>query len=555
MATERADAVVIGAGQNGLVGANILADAGLDVIVLEANDEPGGAVRSGEVTRPGFVHDRFSAFYPLGVASPHIRALDLESRGLEWVRSKVAVAHPSTDGRCVLLSTDLDETAASLDEFARGDGDAWRRLYGLWERHGGDFLDFLFAPPPGLGAIAKLAAGVKPRGAARLARFAMLPVRRLAEEAFEGEGGAWLLAGNALHADLTPDSAGGGLFGWILAGLGQQLGFPVARGGASAIIDAMVSRLEEKGGRVVYGARAEAIEVSGGRATAVRTADGTTYEAAHAVLASVAAPNLYEKLLPSEAVPVGLRGDLRRFQLDNSTVKVDWALSGPIPWKAERTREAGTVHVSEGMDGLTKATSELVRGLVPEQPFLVVGQYSMFEETRAPEGQEAAWGYTHIPQKITGDAAGELGSEWGSSELERFADRMEAEMERFAPGFRDLVLDRYLAGPAELEAGNANLINGAINAGTAQIHQQAVFRPFAGSIGPYTPVKRLYLASASAHPGGALHGGCGANAAWAALAAKSPVAARVARVAARRAARNAPAPRVTTGEVRSPAAA
>ena len=547
MSVERADAVIIGAGQNGLVAANILADAGLDVLVLEANDEPGGAVRSGEVTQPGFIHDRFSAFYPLGVASPHIRALDLESRGLEWVRSRVAVAHPSIDGRCALLSTDLDETATSLDEFASGDGDAWRRLYGLWARHGGDLLDFLFAPPPGLGAVAKLGLGAGPRGAARLARFALLPVRRLADEVFRGEGGGWILAGNALHADLTPESAGGGLFGWILAGLGQEVGFPVARGGAGAIIDAMVGRLEEKGGRIVFGTRADSIAVSGGRATSVRTAGGDEYQARHALLASVPAPTLYEKLLPYHAVPSNLRGDLRRFQLDNSTVKVDWALSGPIPWTAERAGEAGTVHVSEGMDGLTKATGELARALLPSEPFLVVGQYSMFDETRAPAGKEAAWAYTHIPQEIRGDAAGELGTEFGESELERFAERMEAEMERFAPGFKDLVEDRHLAGPKELEAGNANLINGAINAGTAQVYQQALFRPFPGSIGPHTPVKGLYLASASAHPGGALHGGCGANAAWAAIAAKRPIGGRLARLAAKRSAGRMAPPQIKTG--------
>ena len=547
MTTDRADAIVIGAGQNGLVAANILADAGLDVVVLEANDEPGGAVRSGEVTRPGFVHDRFSAFYPLGVTSPHLRALGLEALGLEWVRSRVAVAHPATDGRCALLSTDLDETAESLDGFSPGDGDAWRRLFSLWERHGNDFLDFLFAPPPGLGAAAKLGLGAGPRGAARLARFSLLPVRRLADEVFEGEGGGWILAGNALHADLTPESSGGGLFGWILAGLAQQVGFPVARGGAGAIIDALVKRLEQAGGRIVLGARAEEIELSGGRATGVRTEGVETYAARDAVLASVAAPHLYERLLPHDAVPEALRGDLRRFQLDNSTVKLDWALSGPIPWTAERAAEAGTVHVSEGMDGLTQATGELAQGLIPREPFLVVGQYSAFEETRAPVGQEAAWAYTHIPQKIKGDAAGELSSEWGPAELERFAERMEDEMERFAPGFRNLILDRHAAGPAELEAGNANLIGGAINGGTAQVYQQAIFRPFAGSVGPRTPVPNVYLASASAHPGGAVHGGCGANAAWAALIAKQSLTGRLGRRASRRRALRAGPPSVRTG--------
>jgi phytoene dehydrogenase-like protein len=542
-----ADAVVVGAGPNGLVAANLLADAGWDVIVLEANDEPGGAVRSGQVTAPGFTHDLFSAFYPMSVASPHIRALDLHEFGLEWVRSRVPVAHVAPDGRCALVSIDIDETADSLESFAPGDGEAWRRLYGLWEAHGARFLDVLFAPPPGLGAMARLAAGAGPAGAPRIARFAMLPVRRLAEEVFAGEGGAWILAGNALHADLTPESSGGGLFGWILASLGQEVGYPVARGGSGGITRALVRRLESRGGKILYGARAEQIEVSGGRASAVQIEGGERVVASRSVLASVAAPNLYEHLLADDVVPDRVRNDLRRFQLDNSTVKVDWALKAPIPWTAEAARDAGTVHVSDGMDGLTKATSEMARRLIPENPFVIVGQYASFDGTRAPEGAEAAWAYTHIPQEIDGDAAGELPAKWGRDELEGFCDRMEREMEIFAPGFRDLIIERHVAGPLELEQGNANLIGGAINAGTAQLYQQAVFRPLPGTIGPRTPVRDLYLASASAHPGGAVHGGCGANAAWAAMAAHQPATARLRRFASRRAARASSAPPIRTG--------
>jgi phytoene dehydrogenase-like protein len=490
------DAVVIGAGHNGLVAANLLADAGWSVLVLEAQDEPGGAVRSAEVTEPGFVSDLYSGFYPLGYASPVLRGLDLEAHGVRWVRSQVAIAHPGADGRCAIVSTDLDETAASLEAFAPGDGDAWRELYGLWRRIGGALVDGLLTPFPPVRAGARMARALgSPQELVRFARFGILPVRRLAEETFDGEGGGWLLAGNALHADLTPESSGGGLFGWLLCGLGQQVGFPVPEGGAGKIIEALARRLQRTGGELRCGAPVEAIEVRRGRAEAVRLAGGETFPARRAVLAAVAAPVLYEDLLPRGGGP---RIDLRRWQPDNPTVKVDWALDGPIPWTAPEARRAGTVHVAEGMDGLGRATAELARRVVPEHPFLVLGQYSMVDPTRVPAGREVAWGYTHTP----------LGHAWGPGELERFVERMEEEVERMAPGFRALIRVRHVV----------DLPAGAVNYGTAQLHQQLVFRPLPGLGRPETPVKRLFLASAAAHPGGGVHGGPGSNAARAALA-------------------------------------
>ena len=230
------DAIVIGAGHNGLVAANGLADAGWSVLVCEAQDEPGGAVRSGEITAPGFVSDRFSAFYPFGYASPAIRGLELEDHGLEWVRSRGAVAHPEADGRCALISVDLEETMGSLDAFAPGDGEAWRRLYERFRRVGPALVEALVTPFPPVRAGARILRGLgfSPAETLDFARFALLPARRLSEETFRGEGGGWLLAGNALHADLTPETNGGGVFGWLLCGLGQMVGFPVPRGGSGS---------------------------------------------------------------------------------------------------------------------------------------------------------------------------------------------------------------------------------------------------------------------------------------------------------------------------------
>jgi phytoene dehydrogenase-like protein len=511
------DALVIGAGQNGLVAANMLAERGWSVLVLETEAEPGGAVKSGELTEPGFTSDLFSSFYPLAVASPAIRALELERHGLRWRRSPLALAHPQPDGTCAVISPDLAETAASLERFAPGDGAAWRELYAYWERAGGPLMDSLLHPFPPLRGAARLAAALGPRGLQRFLRFALLPVRRLAEERFRGDGAACLLAGNALHADFAPESVGSGLFGWILCGLAQQHGFPTPEGGAGQLTAALVSRLHAHGGRLECGTRVERILIRRGRAVAVRTGDGREITAGRAVLASTVAPILFRDLVGEEHLPRAFVDDLRAFQFDNATVKVDWSLDAPIPWTAQDARRAATVHVADGIDDLTRTSAQLARGLIPDRPFLVMGQYSMADETRQPPGKETAWAYAHVPQRTKGDAGGDLTGAWDDREAEVFAARMEGEIERRAPGFRALIRARHTFTPPKLQAADSSLVGGAINHGTAQIHQQLVFRPTPGRGRAETPIGRLYLAGASAHPGGGVHGAAGANAARAAL--------------------------------------
>ncbi|MDQ1443539.1 MAG: hypothetical protein QOI20_3 [Acidimicrobiaceae bacterium] len=510
MGLSEPDAVIIGAGPNGVVAANLLADAGWDVLVLEAQPEPGGAVRSSDtLTKPGFTHDVFSAFYPLAAASPTLAGLGLEDFGLTWRRSPLVLAHPAPDGRCVALSTDLDETAASLDAFSpgSGDGDAWRALYGLWQRIGDAVVDSLLSPFPPVGGTARLLGRLRPSEVLPVARLGLLPVRRLATEWFKGEGGGLLLGGNALHADLSPESPGSGIFGWLLACLGQQHGFPVPEGGAGSLTDALVRRLVSKGGQVQCDTPVVGISVVGGRAVAVQTAAGDTVRARRAVLADVGAPVLFEHLLPHDAVPARTRDDLRRFEYDNGTVKVDWALDGDIPWTAEPARRAGTVHLADSLDHLTDAAAALAKKQVPANPFLLVGQMHVADPTRSPAGTGTAWAYTHVP----------FGTRFEPGQLDAFADAMEDVMERYAPGFRDRVLAGHVMGPADLESRNANLVGGALNGGTANLYQQLVFRPTPGLGTARTPVDGLYLASASAHPGGGVHGACGANAARAAL--------------------------------------
>jgi phytoene dehydrogenase-like protein len=512
------DAVVIGAGPNGLVAANLLADRGWSVVVLEEAAEPGGAVRSGELVEPGFTNDLFSAFYPFAVASPHIRTLELERWGLRWLTSSVAVAHPDADGRCPVIALDIDQTAASLEEYARADGDAWRALYELWERVRSGALGAFFSPFPPVRPVLRLLRELGPEGLLRFARFSMLPVRRLGEERFGGAGGPLLLGGNALLADVSPEMPLSGVFGWVLCSLGQQHGFPVPEGGAGNLTRALVRRLEAAGGQVLCGQPVTSIECRGGRVVAARTADNR-HEARRAVIADVGAPHLYRDLLSAETVPARMLDDLDHFQYDNGTVKVDWTLDGPIPWRAERARAAGTVHVAKGMDALTVQSSQMARGLIPADPYLVMGQYGHFDPSRAPAGKDTAWAYTHVPQRIVGDARGQITGSWGEADTATFADRMEEQVEALAPGFRSLIRGRHVFTPRTFEQENRNLVSGALNGGTAQIQQQLVFRPTPSLARPETPVEGLFLGSSSAHPGGGVHGGPGANAAAAAIAA------------------------------------
>jgi phytoene dehydrogenase-like protein len=513
------DAIVIGAGPNGLVAANLLADAGWSVLVLEEQPTPGGAVRSAEVTAPGFGTDLFSAFYPLALASPPMLALDLERYGLRWRHAPLVLADPAIDGTCAVLSRDLVETAAGLDADAPGDGAAWRELADLWGRVRGPLLDALFAPFPPVVPAARLVARLGgPAAAARFARTALLPVRRLGAERFRGTAGPLLLAGNTLHTDLGPDSAGGALFGLILAMLGQEVGFPAPAGGAGELTAALVRRLEARGGRVRCATLVRRVVIRDGRAVGVRTADGEVIAAGRAVLAAVDAPQLYQELVGTRLLPAATRADLDRFQWDHATVKVDWALAKPIPWTAPPARRAGTVHVTGGMDALTTYSAQLASGFVPAAPMLVMGQMTTTDPTRSPAGTESAWAYTHVPQRVRGDAGGAgLTGRWDAAETDRFVERVEARLERYAPGFRDLILARHVQTPATFTAADRSLRGGAQAGGTAALHQQLVFRPTIGLAGARTPVRGLYLASASAHPGGGVHGGPGATAARAAV--------------------------------------
>jgi phytoene dehydrogenase-like protein len=284
----------------------------------------------------------------------------------------------------------------------------------------------------------------------------------------------------------------------------------------------LVKRLENRGGRVLCGQLVTRVEVRSNRAVGVQTGDGR-YGARRAVVADVAAPALYLELLRDAQLPSRLLADLRRFHFDNATVKVDWTLDGPIPWAAPDARRAGTVHVAEGVDALTRHSAELACRLIPRTPYLVMGQYAHFDSTRSPADKETAWAYTHVPQQIAGDAGGELTGSWDERETASFVERIEEQVEALAPGFRALIRGRHVFTPRTMQAADRSLVGGALNGGTAQLHQQLVFRPTPNLARAETPVDGLYLGSCSAHPGGGVHGGPGANAARAAMAASRRV--------------------------------
>ena len=349
----------------------------------------------------------------------------------------------------------------------------------MWQRLGPHLLDALFVPfPPVLPGCA-LAAELHGPGLLRFARFALLPVRRLIEEEFTGPG-SLLLAGSALHADLMPESAGSSLYGWLLAMLGHQYGWPVPEGGAGQLTAALVRRLAERGGILRCGDGVRQVVVRHGRAVAVRTSSGAEIAARRAVLAAMSAPRLYGGLVSWDHLPPRFRDDMRRFHWDYSTFKVDWALRQPVPWLAPEVAGAGTVHIAASLDELTDYSAQIATGRVPARPFVLAGQMTTADAGRSPAGTQAMWGYTHVPQRVRGDAGGDLTGSWDEKEREVFADRLEAQIARYAPGWQELIVARRITSPGQFEAGDANLAGGALNGGTTAVHQQLLFRPTPG---------------------------------------------------------------------------
>lgn len=497
------NAVVIGAGPNGLAAAIRLAEAGHAVTVLEAADGPGGAVRTEELTLPGFRHDTFSSVYPAAAASPVFARLPLDRHGLRWIHPGACYAHPLPDGRAVALYRELEATEASLETAGAGDGRRWRTfIKPLLSGFEAIRATMLAAFPP-LSGSAQLLLKLGPLGAAQFARLVPGSAQGLGHRLFHGAGSRAWLYGSAGHGDVPPTDAGSAVAGTYLNLMGHAVGWPSPAGGAERLTDALVSYLRETGGQVRTAARVEAIDSVHGRVNGVRLAGGERIEAD--VIVAAVMPHALAALA-GDALAAPYRALLRRYRYGPATLKVDWALDGPIPWEAPEARRAGTVHVAGAEEELVQAIAQSQSGL-PARPFLLLGQQSLADPSRAPEGKHTAWAYTHGPR---------LGVDW-NAELDAHVERIEGQVERFAPGFRDRILARHVMAPAELERRDANLVGGDVGGGSYRL-RQVVFRPVPG-LSPYrTPLRGLYLGSAAAFPGGAVHGVPGDAAARAALA-------------------------------------
>ncbi|HVJ14490.1 MAG TPA: NAD(P)/FAD-dependent oxidoreductase [Polyangiaceae bacterium] len=493
------DVIVIGSGPNGLFAACLLAGLGARVLVLEANSRrPGGALASEELTLPGFVHDVGAGFFPFGRSSLAFRELDLERHGVEWLNARFESCHPALDGSYACIARDLDEAARHFGSPA--DGDAFRDLARFHASIEPRLLAALMLPFPAIGALLKLGIG----NALRIGALFSRSLRSNATRLFESEAARRVLPGVALHVDAGPDDHFSTGLGYMLAMTATTGGYAVPRGGAQRITDALITLLENRGGKVMLGARVERIIVRRGRAHGVRLADGSEIAARRAVLSDTSAPALFLDLLERRDVPRWLQRRMTRFTHGFGTIKLDFALSAPPPWTVAEARESAVVHAGESIDDLARFVAEIRAGVLPERPYLVIGQHTLVDPSRAPEGKHTLYCYSRVPNTLPG------GWEEGGK---RFAERVEERIEGLAPGFRQTILARHVASPADLEKQNANLRGGDLGGGTNAWHNQLLFRPAFPYFRYRTPVRGLYLCSSYAHPGAGVHGMCGYNAA------------------------------------------
>lgn len=452
---------MVGSGPNGLSAAILLARAGYRVTVHEANDQIGGGVRSAELTLPGFVHDLCSAIHPMAVASPCFDAFPLAEHGLEWIQPDAPLAHPLDDGTAVMLERSIDATAANLGP----DGDAWRRFFGpiatAWPEMRLDLLSPLLRFPR------------RPFRMAQFGLHALRPATWVARGLFRGERARALFAGVAAHSIMPLEAPASSSIGIVLAALGHVVGWPIPRGGSQRIADALAGCLRAEGGEILTGSRVARLPE------------------ADLMMCDITPRQMLE--IGNTRWPEGFRRKLQAWQYGPGVFKLDYALDGPIPWRAPECARAGTVHL-----GGTLEEIELWERSHTGKPFLLVAQQSLFDPTRAPKGKHTVWAYCHVRNGSTQD----------------FTPQVEEQIERFAPGFRERILDRRVFAPADLEQRNANMIGGDINGGAFNL-RQLFFRPTPRLY--RTPLRNVFFCSASTPPGGGVHGMCGYNAVRAAL--------------------------------------
>jgi len=467
----KTDAIIVGAGPNGLAAAIRLAQAGWSVVVLESAATPGGGVRSGEVTLPGFVHDLCSSVYPMAVCSPFLRTLPLQEHGLEWIFPPAALAHPldddDGDGTAALLYPSLEETITALDKDA--DGATYQRTIGDLVPHWRELLADVLAPPR------------PPRHPFLMAKFglrAIRPAESLARR-FKTERARALFAGLAAHSMLPLDKVSTAAVALVLGLTAHAAGgWPIVRGGAQQLTGALVGLLRSLGGQVITGCAVESLD---------------QLPSTRAVLLDVTPRQLLRLAGDrSRSTPgwTSYSRKLERYRYGVGAFKVDWALSRPVPWRAAGCRLAGTVHLGGTLAEISDSERRPWVGEVSDRPFVLFAQHSLFDPSRAPAGQHTGWGYCHVPNGYTGDMTATI----------------ERQVERFAPGFRDCILARSVMGPRELEAHDPNVVGGDIGGG-APVFSQLFLRPTASTY--RTPISGVYLCSSSTPPGPGVHGMCG----------------------------------------------
>jgi len=497
------DAVVIGSGPNGLVAAALLARAGWKVTVLERSGVAGGAVHSAELTIPGYMHDTYSAFYGLLHCSPVLAELGLD-RSVEWARFSVPVAAAASPEVVALLYADPERTAEGLARRAAADGPAWQALCRWWQTVGTFFLAQMLgpvgAPRPGL-AFARRA---RREGLLSTTQLLLGPMEALCRDRLADPGARALLAAGASHADVPVDHPGSVPAALVLALAAQQVGMPVPVGGAARLAAALCGAVTDAGGLVRTGTEVTRVAVERNRATAVETADGAVIRARRAVLADTGPRALFHDLVGTEVLPSRYLEGLRRFRYGTGVFKVDLALDGPVPWSAPGLAESGVVHLTGDLDDMAEAAHEARRGTVPGKPMLIVGQQTVADPSRAPAGGHTLWVETHVPP-----VPRDTGS-WASWR-DRFLDVVMRRLEDHAPGLGARVVGSAVRTPEDLEHENRNLVGGDLGAGSTALDQQLVFRPVPGWFRYATPVRGLYLCSASTHPGGGVHGMAGRN--------------------------------------------
>jgi phytoene dehydrogenase-like protein len=502
------DAVVVGSGINGLACAALLSRAGWDVCVLERNDWFGGAIRTDEITEPGFRHDVFSAWHPLWVGGAAHAELgpELEAHGLEYLNTELPTATLFPDGESAFLLRTADGNAEELDRYHSGDGDAWRSMLGdffpnadlafgvlgteLWSRQGA-----------GLGAKAVRRLGR--RGAAEFAGRLLISARDWLETTFRSERAHGLVAPWVLHTGLGPDAAASGYMAQVIAVAVQEGGMPIPVGGGQKLPDALVSLIRAGGGTCETGVHVDRVFTGG-----VRTADGRTIEATQAVICNVTPTQLYGQLLEGQAERA------KGFRYGRSEMQIHYALSEPPRWDGDaRLAETAVVHLTPGLDGVSRAVNEAERGLLPAEATVVVGQPLTMDTSRAPVGHGLLWiQLQELPWRIKGDAAGDLDvgdGTWTDDLRERYADRIQERIARHIPNLESSILGRTVLSPADLQAANVNLHHGDPYGGSLALDQNFLWRPLPSLPGHRTPVDGVWHVGASTHPGPGLGGGSG----------------------------------------------